>query len=226
MAGRVCSDQMASGWPGCWTQKNCESLALINQRLNDWPCVQWCGCCWTQKNRESLALINQRLNSWPCVQWSSGCPKRTVSRRLLLSTRDWMTGRVPSDPVVVEHKITVSRLLLSTRDWMAGRVCSDQIASSCPVVLNAKELWVACSYQPETEWLAACAVIKWPGCGWCWKKRVGRSFITTSHYQQQRQIMCPTELFFRFRVVYPDRKFTRAFFSSFFYACTYHDFMF
>ena len=228
MAGHVCSDQMASGWPGswmqkncellalinqrlndwlhaqwcgcCWTQKNCESLALFNQRLNDWPCVQWCGCCWTQKNRESLALINRRLNSWPRVQWSnaSGCP-------VVLNTKEpWVACSYQPETewlavCAVMRLLLNCRLLLSTRDWMAGCVCSDQIASNCPVVLNAKEPWVACSYQPETEWLAACAVIKWPGCGWCWtqKKRVGWSFITSILLSPNLTSACPTQILHR-----------------------------
>ena len=139
IAGRVCSDQMPVVAQWCWTQKNRESLALINQRLNDWPCVQWCGCCWT------VAYSYQ-----PETEWLAVC-------------------------AVIK------------------------LPANCPVVLNAKEPWVACSYQPETEWLAACAVIKWPGCGWCWtqKKRVGWSFITSILLSPNLTSACPTQILHR-----------------------------
>ena len=109
----------------------------------------WVACSY-QPETEWLAVC--AVIKWPAV--GPGVERKRTVSRLLLSTRDWMTGRVCSDAVVVERKRTVSRLLLSTRDWIAGRVCSDQAVAP-------KEPWVAaCSYQPETEWLAVSPVIR------------------------------------------------------------------
>ena len=184
-------------WVAC---SNHELLALINQRLNGWPCVQWSNGQWLARELNAKELW-VACSYQPETEWLAAC----AVMRLLLNTKElWVACSFQPETewlavCAVMRLLLNCHLLLSTRDWMAGCVCSDQIASNCPVVLNAKEPWVACSYQPETEWLAACAVIKWPGCGWCWtqKKRVGWSFITSILLSPNLISACPTQILHR-----------------------------
>ena len=167
MAGHVCSDQMASGWPGSWMQKNCELLALINQRLNDWLHAQWCSCCWTQKNCESLALFNQRLNDWPCVQWCGCCWTQKNCESLALINR-----RLNSWPRVQWSNAAVAQWCWTQKNCESLALINQRL-NDWPCVQWCGCCWtVAYSYQPETEWLAVCAVIKLPAIArWCWTQK-------------------------------------------------------